>query len=133
MQMMTGTINTDEAPAHRWLRRLYAVVLALVGLALLTGGVELVAYGGSFYYLIAGLAVGSSGILIWRNDRRGAWLYGAMLAGTLAWSIWEAGVEPWGLVVRLAAPLVLGVPLLLRSTQPSRPRIATPAGLRQWS
>jgi glucose dehydrogenase len=44
----------------------------------------LVTYGGSFYYLIAGLAMSSSAILIWRRDRRGAWLYSAMLVLTVA-------------------------------------------------
>jgi quinoprotein glucose dehydrogenase len=130
--MMTREINTNVTPGHQWLRRCYAVLLVLVGAALLAGGVVLVAYGGSFYYLIAGLLFGSSGILIWRRDRRGVWLYSAMLAGTLAWAIWEVGLEPWGLVVRLAAPVVLGLPLLLRAIQPVGPPTTAQGRLGGW-
>jgi quinoprotein glucose dehydrogenase len=130
--MNTSAIDINEGALHRWTRRSYAVVLVLVGAAMLAGGVTLVAYGGSLYYLIAGLVLGSSGILIWRWDRRGVWLYSAMLAGTLAWAIWEVGFEPWGLVVRLAAPLVLGLPLLLRSIRPVGPQALELRGLRGW-
>jgi quinoprotein glucose dehydrogenase len=85
----------------------------VIGAALAIGGVTLVRYGGSPYYVIAGLATGLSGVLIWRRDRRGVWLYTATLPVTVAWAIWEIGFDGWGLVARLAAPFVLGLPLLL--------------------
>ncbi len=99
----------------RWTRRCYAVLLVLIGAGLLAGGVVLASYGGSIYYLIAGVAVGSSGVLIWRGHRRGVWLYGATLVGTLAWAIWEVGFDTSALVTRLVAPFVLGLPLLFHS------------------
>ena len=34
-------------------------------------------------------------------------LYGAMLAWTVAWSLWEVGWDGWQLVPRLVAPFVL--------------------------
>jgi len=89
-------------------------VLALVGAVLIAGAAMLAADSGSLYYLAAGLVAAATGVLIWRGDRRGVWLYGAMLVGTLAWAIWEVGLDPWGLVARLVAPVVLGLPLLLR-------------------
>src|SRR5258707_7860218 len=125
-------IDINEGALSRWTRRCYAVLLVLVGAAMLAGGVALVAYGGSFYYFIAGVLLGSSGILIWRRDRRGVWLYSVILAGTLAWAIWEVGLEPWGLVVRLAAPLVLGLPLLLRAVRPLDSQATALEGLRGW-
>ncbi|MCJ2085137.1 membrane-bound PQQ-dependent dehydrogenase, glucose/quinate/shikimate family [Methylobacterium sp. E-005] len=96
-----------------WTRCLFAALLVLIGLALVFGGAWLALDAGSLYYLVAGLAVVASGILTWLGDRRGAWLYGLMLVGTLAWSIWEAGYAPWLLVPRLVAPFVLGLGFLL--------------------
>jgi quinoprotein glucose dehydrogenase len=110
--VMTSTIS-NEHNVSRWARRCYAILLIVIGAVLAIGGVTLVMYGGSPYYVIAGLATGLSGILIWRRDRRGMWLYAATLVVTVAWAIWEIGFDGWGLVARLAAPFVLGLPLLL--------------------
>lgn len=74
-------------PRSGWLAGIYAVVLAIVGAILLVGAVILTAAGGSLYYLIAGAMTLASGVLIWRGERRGGWVYGALLAITLAWSI----------------------------------------------
>jgi len=60
---------------------------AVFGLALAGGGVLLVASCGSLYYLITGLAYILSGFLLWRGDARGVWIYGAMLIGSVAWSL----------------------------------------------
>jgi len=95
------------------LRRVMAVVLLLIGAFLAVGGIYLLTLGGSLYYLVTGLAVAASGVLIWCGDRRGRWMFGAMLAGTLAWSIWEVGFTGWSLVPRLVGPVVLGLVLLL--------------------
>lgn len=103
------------APSGSWWVRLYACLLALVGAVLAAGGVALLVQGGSVYYLLAGIASLASGVLVWRKDVRGAWLYGAMLAATLAWAVFETGANAWGLVPRLAAPFVLGIPLLFRA------------------
>lgn len=78
--MINREIISSESVLSRWTRRCYAVLLVLIGTGLLAGGVILAGYGGSIYYLIAGLVVAASGVLVWRRDRRGAWLYGAMLA-----------------------------------------------------
>jgi quinoprotein glucose dehydrogenase len=55
----------------------------------------------------------SSSILLYRGRREGAWVYGAMLALTMAWSLWEVGFDVWALVARLLAPAVLGAWFLL--------------------
>ena len=81
----------SESRAAQWLRRIVAVLLAVIGLVLAVGGAVLLAAGGSFYYLLTGLAVTVSGVLIGLGDARGVWLYGAMLVWTVAWSIWEVG------------------------------------------
>ena len=63
-------------------RPILATVLAVIGLSLLAGGGYLLSLGGSAYYLLAGLAVGASALLVARGDRRGVWIYLALLAAT---------------------------------------------------
>jgi len=94
--------------------RPFAVSLIVFGLALCWLGGMLVSVGGSAYYLVAGTATVGSGLLAWRGDRRGAYLYAAMLVGTFVWAIGEVGFDPWPLMPRLLAPIVLGLgfPLL---------------------
>lgn len=99
---------TDAAPTPRS-RPLVAIVLGLIGLVLIAGGAQLALLGGSLYYLAAGLAATTSAWLAFRGDRRAIPVYAAMLAGTLAWAVWEGGLDPWRLQSRLIAPLVLGV------------------------
>ena len=61
---------STPAPTPMWVR-IFGVVLALVGLALLLGGLRLATLGGSWYYLIAGLATLVSGALLVRGKAQG--------------------------------------------------------------
>jgi len=99
--------------AGRILAFIVAVLMALAGLWLAWGGAQLIAAGGSWYYLPAGLAlIACAAGLIWR--RAFAYpLFGALLTITLVWSLGEAGLDGWALVPRLVAPLVLGLVLLI--------------------
>ena len=90
-----------------WLTLLLGVLLALIGLILTVGGVQLATLGGSWYYLIAGLALIASGVLLILCDIRGAWIYAATFAATLIWAFWEKGLNGWAQVPRLVGPLVL--------------------------
>ena len=113
---------TDAQPgvsSNRKPPRVYAALLFVIGAALAAGGVTLVTLGGSFYYAIAGLAVVASAILLWRGRLLGAWLYAAMLLGTLAWALWEVGLDGWQLLPRLLMWVVLGLWLLLPRTRRS--------------
>lgn len=84
-------------------------VLAGIASALVMGGGRLLTLGGSAYYLVFGLSVAVCGYLVARGDRRGIWLYGAALFGTLLWSLWERGLAIWAVQARLAAPALLGI------------------------
>jgi quinoprotein glucose dehydrogenase len=128
---MNSVTRIEESSVSRWLRRSYAVLLVLVGAALLLGGVTLLTYGGSPYYALAGIAMAVSAVLIWRRDRRGAWLYGALLVLTVAWAIWEVGFNSWGLVARVAALLVLGAPLSLPALR-SKGEASEATRVRGW-
>jgi quinoprotein glucose dehydrogenase len=103
----------DASSGSIWSRPfVYATLLILIGLYLLVGGVWLAALGGSWYYLITGLVVIASGVLLWMRRRWGSWLYGLMLACTVIWALIEVGWSPWGLAARILAPAVLGLWLL---------------------
>lgn len=84
-------------------------LLLLIGIVLTVGGVQLAALGGSWYYLIAGVAMGASGILYLRRKPAAAWLYALVFIGTALWALWEVGLNFWPLVPRLAPILVLAL------------------------
>jgi len=96
-----------------WGIRLYALILAIVGLVLTIGGFQLARLGGSLYYLPAGLALVASALLLFRKRREGAIIYLIVLFMTIVWAVWEAGLNGWLLMPRLVAPLALGLVLLI--------------------
>lgn len=108
-------MNSDATlakPSALWLRVIATLFIA-VGVALALPGAQLVTLGGSFYYAFVGVGLLVSGWLLWRERSSGAWLYIALLVGTLAWSLWEAGLDGWALFPRTGIFLLLGVGLLL--------------------
>src|SRR5688572_33122109 len=96
-------------PEGRRPPRVFAAILIVFGLVLGAGGVRLLTLGGSFYYVLAGLVLIASGVLLWRRDKQGSWLYGALLAATLLWSLYEVGFNLWALAPRMLALLVIGL------------------------
>lgn len=97
------------------------VIIALLGLALAAGGIRLVNLGGSWYFLIGGLAMAVSGLLIGLRKPAGAWLFAAFLVATAAWAVADSGLVFWPLFSRLFMFSAIGVvvalvyPLLARS------------------
>lgn len=89
------------------------LLLLIAGLALAIGGIKLLSLGGSAYYLLAGLSIIACGVLF--ALRRGAalWLYALTLFATLAWALWEVGLDWWQLVPRVAILCLIGILLLL--------------------
>src|SRR3546814_20041440 len=75
---------------RRWYVAAFGIVLALIGLILGAGGLQLAILGGSWYYLIAGLLMLVSGILFVRRNMVAIWVYAAVFAGTLVWAFYEA-------------------------------------------
>lgn len=93
--------------------RILAVVLALVGAALAFGGAQLAMLGGSFYYILTGLACLASAYFLWRGSMRGVWIYALMLLATIVWAFWEVGFSGWELMPRVVGPLVIGLYMAL--------------------
>lgn len=86
---------------------LLAVALGLFALALLVGGIWLIALGGSWYYALAGAGSLATAVLLWRQRRSALGLFALIWLLTLAWALWEVGLDGWGLVPRLVTLTVI--------------------------
>ena len=96
-----------RAAGKSWAGPAVGILLGLVGIVLSVGGLWLALLGGSLYYLLAGVALIASGVLLFRSRLAGLWLYVALFAATVAWAFWEAGPDPWALLPRIFGPLLL--------------------------
>jgi len=88
------------------------LISAISGLALAAAGAWLAWLGGSWYYLLAGLAFLATSVLLYRRDARALWAYAALVLGSLLWSLWEAGLDWWPLAARMDVLFLFGVFLL---------------------
>jgi quinoprotein glucose dehydrogenase len=95
----------------------FAILLFVFGVALGAGGVELALLGGSLYYVLTGAALIAAAWLLWRGRRAGMWLYVLVIAYTLAWSLWEIGLDGWSLASRLGLFVLLGLYFLFPHTR----------------
>lgn len=101
------------AGVSRFLLLGLGVVIALLGLALAVGGAKLVSLGGSWYFLLGGVFMAISGLLIARCKPAGAWLFAAFLVATAVWAVADVGLEYWPLFSRLFMFAVIGVVVAL--------------------
>ncbi|MEO1909669.1 MAG: glucose/quinate/shikimate family membrane-bound PQQ-dependent dehydrogenase [Paracoccus sp. (in: a-proteobacteria)] len=94
-------------------------ILGLLGLALALGGTKLAMLGGSLYYIIVGVALLVTALLMFRRKAASLWLYAAIVIGTLAWAVWEVGFDWWQLAPRggilVLIALILCLPVFRRS------------------
>ncbi|QZI71937.1 glucose/quinate/shikimate family membrane-bound PQQ-dependent dehydrogenase [Pseudomonas protegens] len=101
-----------SSPSRR-LPSLLGILLLLMGLALLAGGIKLSLLGGSLYYVLAGIGLTLTGLLLLAGKRAALGLYALVLFASTVWSLWEIGLDWWQLVPRLSLWFALGVVLLL--------------------
>ncbi len=96
---------------------MYRIILSLLvialGIALAAGGAWLVTLGGSWFYVLAGVLLAASGGLLMARNAAGLALYGVTVLVTLAWSVWEVGLDWWALAPRGGLLLVMAILLLL--------------------
>jgi quinoprotein glucose dehydrogenase len=90
-----------------------AILTALFGLALGAGGIWLIMLGGSWYYAVAALGFLLTAFLLLQRSPAALWVYAAVVAGTLAWALWEVGIDWWPLAARGGVIFLLGFFLLL--------------------
>ncbi len=103
-----------------------ALILVLFGVILLAGGIYLAVLGGSWYYIIAGLMLLVSGVLLFRRSIASLLVYAVLMLGTIIWAVWEVGTDFWALAPRLDVLGVLGLWMLIPAvtrdiTQPKQP------------
>nr|WP_249330116.1 glucose dehydrogenase [Stutzerimonas balearica] len=89
--------------------KIFALIVALFGLALAAGGLWLITLGGSWYYLLAGAGMLASGVLLFLQRLSGVWLYWLVFLGTVGWALWEVGLDPWALLPRVLALAVIAL------------------------
>jgi len=89
-----------------------AVLIGLAGLGLVVAGAWLIALGGSWYYLVAGLGLIASALLLRRGGGIGLFFYAAVVLLTLVWALWEVGFDWWPLAARGDVFFVVGLFLL---------------------
>ena len=122
----------DHETARPRARSLYAIIvgaiLAIAGLILTIGGAWLTILGGSPFYLIAGIGLLASGILLIRGRLLGAWIYGATWLLSILWGLIEAGLDGWALIPFAVGPTALLVLVLLTLPQLSGIRWRTAIG-----
>ncbi|MCD7100339.1 membrane-bound PQQ-dependent dehydrogenase, glucose/quinate/shikimate family [Stenotrophomonas sp. MMGLT7] len=117
-------MDTQSKPSAlcRGLVSLLGIVVALFGLTLIAGGIQLVTLGGSWYFLLMGLASLVAGALLTTHKPLGAIVYGVAFIASVIWALADAGLAFWPQVSRLVMPAVLAMlvafawPVLRRST-----------------
>jgi len=111
--------------------KIYSVFLGFIGLTFLVPGVYLIALGGTFYYLIAGVLLLASSVLLFRGWAIATTLLAIVIFYTLLWATWEAGVDFWSLSIRIYFVSLLGLILLLTQafSISNRPELKLPVAL----
>ncbi|GAA6117919.1 hypothetical protein [Acidovorax sp. FG27] len=98
--------------SHRVAPTAMGLLLVFVGLVVGTGGVWLMALGGSWYYLPSGLLMVLTGLLLLQGSPAALWAHTVLLATTLAWSLWETGWDGWALAARGNVVWLMGLTML---------------------
>jgi quinoprotein glucose dehydrogenase len=96
-----------------WLLFTIGGLLIAAAVALVGGGAWLIALGGSWYYAAAGAGLLLTGILLLARRPSALGVYALVVFGTLAWALWEAGLDWWPLAARGGIVFVIGILLLL--------------------
>lgn len=97
------------------LRSIIMTLTFAMGIYLLISGTWLAVIGGSFYYILAGIAFLIFAVLLQKRSVNAIWLYTALLLLTIVWSLWESGTDFWALAPRLDILFILGLVLLIPS------------------
>ena len=113
---------TSRAPA------VMGFLFVILALGVGGSGAWLAFLGGSWYYLVAGLLMLLTGLLLYRRRPAALGIFAALFCGPLVWSIWGAGLAWWRLAARLGLLFLLGLlllsPWVARSLHPPLPSLA---------
>src|SRR5262249_50681381 len=101
-----------DSPRSNLVALATGIVYSLIGLALGAGGAWLALLGGSLYYILAGIGILLTGLLLIAGRRLALCVYAAVLIGTLIWAVAEIGFDWWPLAARGDIIFPLGLWLL---------------------
>jgi quinoprotein glucose dehydrogenase len=87
--------------------RIFAALIALLGLFMLIGGIWLLSLGGSPYYAAAGAAIFVSAAFLWYGNQTGSAIFQLTTIATVLWAIWESGLDPWAVAPRVSLLVLL--------------------------
>ncbi|KAB0269120.1 glucose/quinate/shikimate family membrane-bound PQQ-dependent dehydrogenase [Microvirga brassicacearum] len=126
-------MSTPKSRVHA----IAGIVIALMGVALGIGGTWLVVLGGSWYYPLAAAGFLATGFLLLAGRPAALWVYAIVVAGTLAWALWEAGLDWWPLAARGDVVFLVGLflvtPWVTRAFNHTDQRPASGGGDRRVS
>lgn len=114
------TSHTKLRRIGDWAVLALSILIVLFGMIFVGGGGYLLSLGGSAYYLVCGIILLASGLLMAIGRLLGAYLFLIAWAATLVWTIFECGFDWWGWLPRLFGPtliaifVVLSLPVLRR-------------------
>lgn len=101
--------SSNIDPLRRRTPWVTGLVLLVLGVPLLLAGSWLGVLGGTWYYLLAGLGFVLTGVLLMRRSPAALWVFAVLIGGTLAWAIWETGLDWWPLAARGGVVFVIGL------------------------
>lgn len=87
----------------------FVIVLSFIGLYLTLLGGFLLYLGGSPYYVVTGLSIAVTALLIIRRSHHATRLYALMVLITLLWAVFESGLDLLALLPRVATWIGLGL------------------------
>jgi membrane-bound PQQ-dependent dehydrogenase (glucose/quinate/shikimate family) len=130
------TVNKDGMALVSGLNAAFAGGLTVIGAYLVfLGGFLALGLGGSWYYLVAGLAtLAITALMVMRNPLS-AKIYAGIIVVTIPWAIWESGLDFVALLPRLAAWIVVGLWFLApwyRSAMRKTADAPAPRGNGRW-
>lgn len=96
--MATGSTPRGIGRILKWL---LAGLLIIIGLAIGIPGIKLVSLGGSAYFLVMGVAMLVSALLIIKKRTSGIVLYALAFIASAIWAVSDAGWDFWPLFSRL--------------------------------
>jgi len=108
---MTNT--RPSATVSRWPVWVAALGVLVFGLLYTALGGYLTSVGGSWYFLLAGLGMLVSAVLLFKQRLAGAWLFAVVMVLSVIWALIDAGFVFWPQVSRLFAPGVLSLVVAL--------------------
>jgi membrane-bound PQQ-dependent dehydrogenase (glucose/quinate/shikimate family) len=111
----------SKASARRIFARLLALVIACLAVAQGVGGFSLISLGGSPYYFITAVAMLTGAVMLWLKHRWTRLAFHALLAGTIAWALWETSGEMWGMIARVSFFIIMWLLVLSVSRERNMP------------